>query len=57
MTSVVYSEPDLLELALLLPRWQVLALEELAKSRGVSIGQMLRRLISELLREQGMNED
>jgi len=57
MQGAVYSEPDLLELALLLPRWQVLALEELAKSRGVSIGQMLRRLITELLRERGMQEN
>jgi hypothetical protein len=56
-THLSVSEPDLLELALLLPRWQVLALEELAKSRGVSIGQMLRRLISELLRERGIKEN
>ena len=46
-------EPDLLELALLLPRWQVLALEDLARSRGLNIGQMLRRLIGDLLRERG----
>ncbi|HEV3144864.1 MAG TPA: hypothetical protein VGZ47_13325 [Gemmataceae bacterium] len=46
-------EPDLLELAVLLPRWQVLALEDLARSRGLNIGQMLRRLIGDLLRERG----
>jgi hypothetical protein len=46
-------DPDLLELALLLPRWQVLALEDLARSRGLNIGQMLRRLIADLLRERG----
>jgi hypothetical protein len=46
-------EPDLLELALLLPRSQVLALEDLARSRGLNIGQMLRRLIADLLRERG----
>jgi len=46
-------EPEMLELALLLPRWQVLALEDLARSRGLNIGQMLRRLIADLLRERG----
>ena len=51
--SNVASDPDFLEMALLLPRWQVLALEDLARSRGLNIGQMLRRLIGDLLRERG----
>ena len=53
LNSKTATEPDFLEMALLLPRWQVLALEDLARSRGLNIGQMLRRLIGDLLRERG----
>jgi hypothetical protein len=52
-SNALIPEPDMLELAFLLPRWQVLALEDLARSRGLNIGQMLRRLIADLLRERG----
>jgi hypothetical protein len=37
--------PDLVELSLLLPQWQVEALELAARGRGLTAGQMLRRLI------------
>lgn len=36
---------EVVELALLLPRWQAAALEEAAFSRGLTAGQMLRKLI------------
>jgi len=36
----------LTELSLLLPQWQVDALEQFAQSRGLTTGQMLRRLIA-----------
>ena len=45
-------EPQVIELALHLPSWQVSALEEMAQDRGLSIGQLLRRLIANLVQEQ-----
>jgi hypothetical protein len=39
------SETDLVELALVLPRWQVDALAAAARGRGLTAGQALRRLI------------
>jgi hypothetical protein len=44
-------EAEYLELSLLLPRWQVFALDDLASSRGQNVGQMMRRLIGDLLQE------
>jgi len=40
---------DVVELPLLLPEWQVIALESVANERGMTIGQLLRRLISDML--------
>ena len=45
-------EPQVMELSLHLPSWQVAALEDLAHQRGLSIGQLLRRLIANLVEEQ-----
>jgi hypothetical protein len=42
---------EVVELNLLLPRWQAEALEEAANSRGLTAGQMLRKLIGLTLRE------
>jgi len=44
------AESDVVELSLLLPRWQVEALEDAARSSGVTVGQMIRRCLGELLR-------
>jgi hypothetical protein len=38
-------DSEVVEVALLLPRWQAVALEEAAHNRGVTAGQMLRRFI------------
>jgi hypothetical protein len=38
-------DADVIELALLLPRWQAVALQTAAMKRGLSAGQMLRRMI------------
>lgn len=46
------SDSDVVELPLLLPRWQVDALEEAASVRGMTTGQMIRRVFSEMLRPQ-----
>ncbi len=45
------AESDFLELSLLLPSWQLYALDELAKRRGMNVGQLLRRLIGNMLQE------
>lgn len=39
---------EVVELPLLLPRWQAMALEAAASSRGMTTGQMLRRVITDL---------
>ena len=39
---------EVVELPLLLPRWQAAALEEAARSRGMTTGQMIRRVIHDM---------
>lgn len=52
LDSLVLSTPrldaDVVEMPLLLPRWQADALEDAARRRGMTTGQMLRRVIAEL---------
>ncbi|MCS7020316.1 MAG: hypothetical protein NZU63_00645 [Gemmataceae bacterium] len=43
------SDPEVVELALLLPRWQVVALEAIAHHYGMTTGQMIRKLLAEVL--------
>ncbi len=38
-------DSEVVEVALLLPRWQALALVATAQQRGMSAGQMLRRMV------------
>lgn len=45
------TDSDVVELPLLLPRWQVDALEEAANRSGMTTGQMIRRVISDLFRK------
>lgn len=40
---------ELMELTMLLPNWQLVALEEAAHRRGLTTGQFLRRFITDLL--------
>lgn len=47
-------ESELMELSLLLPSWQVTALDSLAKTQGLSIGQMIRRTITTLVTESAL---
>lgn len=49
------SEEDFVELNLILPRWQLTALGELAERQGTRIGPLLRRLLAEMLRN-GSND-
>jgi hypothetical protein len=39
--------PEFAELSLLLPHWQIDALESAARGRGLTTAQMLRRLIAD----------
>lgn len=40
-------DAEIVEIPLLLPRWQILALESIAEEKGLTTAQMLRRLIGE----------
>lgn len=46
------AEAEVAEVSLLLPRWQAVALQETARELGLSIGQLLRRLITRALPQQ-----
>ena len=41
-------ENEIVELPILLPEWQVTALELAAQQRGMTIGQLVRRLFADL---------
>ena len=43
---------EVVELQLLLPRWQAAALEAAAQSRGMTTGQILRRVITDLFADR-----
>ncbi len=46
--SVPFPSDDVIELPLLLPEWQVFALEDAARMRGMTVGQLVRRLFADL---------
>ena len=43
------SLPEVVELQLLLPRWQAEALEAAARDRGLTTGHILRRVIADIV--------
>lgn len=45
-------DQEVVELPLLLPRWQAVELEAAARRRGMTTGQMIRRVIGEMLAAQ-----
>jgi hypothetical protein len=45
-------DQEVIELPLLLPRWQAMELEAAASRRGMTTGQMIRRVIGEMLAAQ-----
>jgi hypothetical protein len=49
--TVARLDQEVVELPLLLPRWQARELEAAARERGMTTGQMLRRVIRDLLAE------
>src|SRR6185369_16198772 len=48
LPTVPFPSDDVVELPLLLPEWQVFALEEAARDRGMTVGQLVRRLFADL---------
>jgi hypothetical protein len=51
-SDVARIDQEVIELPLLLPRWQAMELEAAASRRGMTTGQMLRRVIGEMLASQ-----
>jgi hypothetical protein len=49
-------DAEVVEVPLLLPRWQALALESTASCHGLTTAQMLRQVISDLLRDQARRD-
>jgi hypothetical protein len=49
--DVPRTDSDVVELSLLVPRWQLDQLQTLAEAQGLTLGQVLRRLINAFLRE------
>ncbi len=42
-------DQEVVELPLLLPKWQAVELENAARQRGMTMGQLLRRVIRDVL--------
>jgi len=47
---------EVAELSLLLPAWQVGALEEAAEAEGITVGQLLRRVVQRTLTQRSLHE-
>lgn len=52
MATLARQDQEVVELPLLLPRWQAMELEIAARERGMTTGQMLRRVIRDLLADE-----
>jgi hypothetical protein len=47
-----FAERDIVEIPLLLPSWQVEALAAAAQDRGMTVGEMMRRLLHDFIRNR-----
>ena len=45
------------EVSLLLPRWQLSALEQIAQDDGITIAQLLRRVVQQVVRNSTRSPD
>ena len=52
LADISRQDQEVVELPLLLPRWQVVELEAAARENGMTTGQMIRRVIREVLAER-----
>jgi hypothetical protein len=43
-------DSEVVEMPLLMPRWQAEELENIANERGMTTGQMIRRILADILR-------
>ena len=48
--------PDVAEISLLLPGWQLAALEDAARSRGLTSAQLVHRLLRDFINRQDDDE-
>jgi hypothetical protein len=48
-SDIARQDQEVVELPLLLPRWQAIELEAAARKRGMTTGQMIRRVIGDAL--------
>jgi hypothetical protein len=48
--------PDVAEISLLLPGWQLSVLEDAARSRGLTFGQLVRRLLRDFIHRHDHSE-
>ena len=49
--SSALTEPEFVEMSMVLPSWQIEALAQLAAKQNISNGQLLRRCIARLVRD------
>ena len=49
-------DSEMAELSLLLPAWQVSALEQAAQAEGITVGQLLRRLVNKTLAQLNLHQ-
>jgi hypothetical protein len=50
--SAADGPPDVAEISLLLPGWQLVAIESAAEARGLTSAQLVRRLLRDFLNRQ-----
>ncbi len=47
---------EVAELSLLLPAWQIAALEQAAEAQGITVGQLLRRVVNRTLTQLSLHQ-
>jgi hypothetical protein len=47
-----WRDEEMMELSMLLPSWQVVEMEGVAHSRGLTVGQLIRQLIRDYLADR-----
>ena len=50
------NDNEVAELPLLLPAWQIDALEQAAQAEGITVGQLLRRMVNRTLAQLTLNQ-
>ncbi len=50
------SEDEVAEVSLLVPAWQISALEQAAKAEGITVAQLLRRAVNRTLAQTSLHQ-